>query len=61
MKIEELCHEVNRALCEERGDYTCKPDKNKESQYKDYYYQIYKKLYPDLKSINHIIFDKFRK
>lgn len=35
MKVEELCHEVNRALCEERGDFTCKPWSETDDYFKD--------------------------
>lgn len=44
-----------------RVDYTCIPDKKKSSQYEHYYNSIFKRLFRDLKDINHIIFDEFRK
>ena len=35
------------------------PDLNRQKQYDDYY-QIFKKLYPSLKEVNHDIFNKFK-
>ncbi|MES0342184.1 MAG: FGGY-family carbohydrate kinase, partial [Candidatus Humimicrobiaceae bacterium] len=41
-------------------DHICEPDPKNKGLYDDYY-QVYKRLYPDLKNINNSIFDRFRK
>lgn len=35
MKVEEFCHAVNRALCEERGDLSCKSWDETDEQLKE--------------------------
>jgi len=42
-----------------RLDHICEPDPKNKGLYDDYF-QVYKRLYPDLKNINNNIFDRFR-
>ncbi len=41
-------------------DHVCEPDLKNKDLYDDYY-QVYKRLYPDLKNINNSIYERFRR